>query len=144
MQIMKKTNKKFIASIGHSNVSIDTFLKKLKDNNIEVLVDVRTIPMSRFCPHFSKNALQTALTEQDIQYLFRGLNLGGRDLNVEYEDAIDELVAMAKAGKKICVMCSEGNYLKCHRYSTLTPSFEDRGLRVNHIEYEKIKRTKNI
>jgi len=134
---------KIIFSIGHSNVPLNTFLKKLADHQIDVLADVRTYPKSRFCPHFNQNALHSELAKRDIQYLYRGLNLGGRGENEGYEEAIDELVAMAKKGKKVAVMCSEGDYHKCHRYTALTPSFEDRGLDIHHIEYEKVNRTKN-
>ena len=133
---MKKTKLKIIYTFGHSNVPIEVFLEKLADHQIEVLVDVRTIPRSRFCPHFNQNALQTALAKRDIQYLFRGQNLGGRGLNVGYEDAIDELVGMAKKGIKMCVMCSEKDHLKCHRYTVLTPSFVEKGFEVRHILYE--------
>jgi len=127
---------KTIYTIGHSNKTLPVFLKTLKKHGIQVLVDVRTIPLSRFYPHFNRNALQSALEKRDIQYLWRGQNLGGRGVNVGYEDAIDEVVRMAK-GKRVCVMCSEGDYHKCHRLTMLAPSFEERGLEVVHTVYEK-------
>lgn len=141
---MKKA--KIINSLGHSNVPLQTFLDVLKKNHIEVIVDVRTIPRSRFCPHYNQNALERALGSENIKYLWRGENLGGRGENVGYEDAIDELVTMAVVGMNVAVMCSEGDYHKCHRYTDLTPSIEKRGLTVSHIEYEKkaTKRDKRV
>ena len=133
-----KKQKIIIGSVGHSNKPIAIFLDVLKKHEINVLVDVRTLPVSRFCPHFNQNALQDTLTKATIKYLYRGKNLGGRGVNVGYEEAIDELVGLAKKGAKVAVMCSEGDYHNCHRYSTLTPSFEERGATVEHIEYEKI------
>jgi len=133
---MKKT-KPTIFSLGHSNVPIWVFTQKLKENKIKVLVDVRTIPLSRFCPHFSKMPLQKTLATENILYLYKGKNLGGRGLNENYEETIDEVADRVKLGEKVCVMCSEKDFLKCHRYTTLTPSFEERGLKVHHIEYEK-------
>lgn len=130
-----------IFTSGHSNRPITDFLGILKKHQIEVLADVRTIPLSRFCPHFSKNALQDTLAKQNIKYLYRGQNLGGRGVNEGYEEAIDELVKLAKKGTKVVVMCSEGDYHKCHRFTTLTPSFEERGATVVHIEYENEKKT---
>lgn len=137
------TTKKTILlfSCGHSNKPIAIFLDVLKKHGIDVLVDVRTLPVSRFCPHFNQKALQETLAKETIKYLYRGKNLGGRGVNVEYEEAIDELVDMAKKGAKVAVMCSEGDYHNCHRYSTLTPSFEERGATVEHIEYEKTNKT---
>jgi uncharacterized protein (DUF488 family) len=129
----------YIFTIGHSNIPLATFLKKLKEHQVEVLVDVRTIPLSRFCPHFNEKPLRATLATETIKYLFRGANLGGRAVNVGYEEAINELTELAKQGKKVCLMCSEKKFENCHRYLTLTPSFEERGLLVVHIQYENEK-----
>ncbi|MCX6739429.1 MAG: DUF488 domain-containing protein [Candidatus Parcubacteria bacterium] len=133
-----------IFTFGHSNRPLDIFLSKLTENNIEVLVDVRTYPVSRWTPHFSQNILAMALETINIHYLYRGQNLGGRGENTGYEDAIDELSAIAKEGRNICVMCSEGDFRKCHRYTDLTPSFEKRGLSVVHLQYENKNELKRI
>jgi len=132
---MKKQTKT-IYSFGHSSKPLATFLNKLADYKIEVVVDVRTFPTSRYLPYFNKNALHSELAKRAIKYLWKGKNLGGRGVNVRYEETIDELSEMAKNGTRVCVMCSEGEYKKCHRYLVLTPSFEERGLSVTHIEYE--------
>ena len=129
-------NKK-VFTCGHSNKPIVVFIDNLKKNKIEVLVDIRTIPVSRFCPHFNQNALQHSLNSENIKYLYRGKNLGGRGINIGYEKAIDEIVEMVENKMLVAVMCSEGDYHNCHRFTDLTPSFEERGLEVVHIEYEK-------
>ena len=126
---------KVIFTIGHSVQVFSEFTKKLKDNQIDMLVDVRTSPYSRYCPQFNRNALSRGLQEENIQYLWKGNNLGGKGKNVDYDEAIDELVEMAKEGKKICVMCTEKDYLKCHRYEMLTPSFQERNVTINHIQW---------
>lgn len=136
IKYMKK-QKIIITSVGHSNKTIEVFLDALKKHSVQVLVDVRTIPRSRFCPHFNQNALQDTLAKRTIKYLYRGLNLGGRGVNVGYEEAIEELVELARQGIRVCVMCSEADYHDCHRYSTLTPSFHERDVEVSHIEYAK-------
>lgn len=133
----------YIFTIGHSNVPFSVFLKKLKEHQIRFLVDVRTTPLSRFSPHFNKMPLNRALTQETIKYLWRGKNLGGKQANVFYKEAIDELTDLAKQGKKVCVMCSEKDYKKCHRFTTLTPSFEERGCLVVHIEYDKKRNCRN-
>jgi len=128
---------KVIYSSGHSNRPLADFLALLEKHKIEVVADVRTIPLSRYCPHFNKKVLQSTLAKRNIKYLYRGLNLGGRGVNEGYEEAVDELVEIVKKGINVAVMCSEGDYRKCHRFTTLTPSFEQRGIKVVHIEYEK-------
>ena len=127
---------KTIFTCGHSNKTTETIIGKLKENNIKVLVDVRSIPFSRWIPQYNKMTIEKALTKEGIQYLYRGRNLGGLEINTEYEETIDELARYAKSGLNVCVMCSEGDYRKCHRYTVLTPSFWERGLLVTHIEYE--------
>ncbi len=136
-----KKQKTQIKTIGHSAKTIEVFLDTLKKHEIEVLVDVRTIPRSRFSPHFNETALGSSLAKRAIKYLNRGQNLGGRGVNVGYEEAIEELVELARQGVRVCVMCSEADFLKCHRYSTLTPSFNGRGVEVFHIQYESKNKT---
>jgi len=129
--------KPIIHTCGHSNKPIAVFIKLLKDNDIELLVDVRSIPSSRFCSQFNKSALYATLSLHSIKYLWKGQNLGGKGINVNYEEAINELIALAKQDVRIAVMCSEKDYHKCHRYTVLTPSFEAEGVSVIHLEYEK-------
>jgi len=132
--------KPIIHTCAHSNKPISAFIKLLKDNDIELLVDVRSIPSSRFCPQFNKSALYATLSLHSIKYLWKGKNLGGKDINVNYEEAINALVTLAKQGVRIAVMCSEKDYRKCHRYTVLTPSFEAEKVSVIHLEYENEKK----
>ena len=128
---------KIIFGIGHSNRAYSEFLKKLQENQIDTLVDIRTYPRSRFCPQYNQKALSEELGKANITYLFKGNNLGGKGENVEYEETIDELVEMIQQRKKICVMCSEAKHTDCHRHEMLEPSFNQRGVQMEHIEYEK-------
>ncbi|OHA44249.1 MAG: hypothetical protein A3G04_01790 [Candidatus Taylorbacteria bacterium RIFCSPLOWO2_12_FULL_44_9] len=134
---------KTIFSIGHSNLPLDDFIRTIKNARIDILVDVRTIPYSRYCPHFNASPLSGAVESENIQYLYRGKNLGGRGVNEGYDKAVKELTDMVRKGKRVCIMCSEGDYKKCHRHLTLTPSFEKQGLSVTHIKYENGKKTRH-
>lgn len=122
-----------VYTVGHSNRGFSEFLEILKDNKVDIIVDIRTFPRSRFCPHFNRKRLEESLINENIQYLFRGKNLGGRGENEHYEETIDELVELIDTGKNVCVMCSEKDYKQCHRHEMLTPSFEERGVNVIHI-----------
>lgn len=124
-----------IFTIGHSNRSFSEFLQKLKENKVETVIDVRTFPRSRFCPQFNRKRLAEELLRQEVHYLFKGENLGGKGKNTLYEETVDEISDMIKNGQKICVMCSEGDYKKCHRESMLEPSFLGRGIKSIHIEW---------
>jgi len=125
-----------IFTIGYSNKKIDEFITKLKENKIEVLVDVRTHPFSRWNPKFSRPTLETELAKHSIKYLFRGENLGGLGENVNFETTINEVIAVSFV-LEACVMCVEGQPEKCHRFTMLTPAFESRGVKVEHILWEK-------
>ena len=55
-------------TIGHSTLPIDIFLRALKDNDVALLVDVRTIPRSRYNPQFGMEELSASLRSADIDY----------------------------------------------------------------------------
>ncbi|MGZ8365714.1 MAG: DUF488 domain-containing protein [Nitrospira sp.] len=63
-------------TIGHSTRPINEFLSLLKAHGIEQLVDVRTVPRSRYNPQFNTEALAQSLAEEAIHYRHSG-NLGG-------------------------------------------------------------------
>ena len=124
-----------IYTIGHSTRAISEFLQKLKENKIDILVDIRTYPRSRFQPQYNQKALADSLSSVGVFYMFKGKNLGGKEENVDYEETIDELVDIAVGGERVCVMCSESDYKKCHRSEMLEPSFIGKGVEVMHLKW---------
>src|ERR1700682_5251082 len=64
-------------TVGHSTRAIEEFIDMLRDNQIEILVDVRHFPGSRKFPHFNKGALHDALVAAGIRYEHL-VELGGR------------------------------------------------------------------
>ncbi len=51
------TRQPTVLTIGHSTRSLETFISLLKANGVTRLVDVRTIPRSRFNPQFNGDTL---------------------------------------------------------------------------------------
>lgn len=125
--------KPVVFTLGHSVRSLFEFIEKLQENNVEILVDVRSHPQSRFCPQYNRKALSEELAKVGITYLFKGKNLGGKGENVLFNETIDELVNRAKQGEIICLLCSEKDPAKCHRSQDLAPLFVAQGLEVEHI-----------
>jgi len=76
-----------IFTIGHSNHSLEVFINLLQSHKIDVLVDVRSKPFSRFSPQFNKDGLEKAVRASGIKYLFLGKELGGRPESSELYDA---------------------------------------------------------
>src|SRR5436309_14598733 len=72
------TEPRSVFSIGHSNLSSEAFCHLLKRHAIEVLVDVRSHPQSRYAPHFSLEPLRSSTRAAGIRYVFLGRELGGR------------------------------------------------------------------
>jgi uncharacterized protein (DUF488 family) len=139
-----------IWTVGHSNQSFEAFARLLFDERIEVLVDVRSFPYSRFAPHFNREELALALREHDIRYGYLGEELGGRPTNEAHYDedghalygpmanepafrqAIDRLIAGAR-DHRVAVMCSEADPRSCHRRLLVGKVLAERGVELRHI-----------
>jgi uncharacterized protein (DUF488 family) len=124
-----------VKTLGHSTKTIDELIMKLKEERINIVVDVRSKPYSKWVPHFNRYLLETSLTRSGILYLFRGNNLGGLGENVDFDEAINEVCEISKTNRLV-LMCSEGDYKKCHRYNTLAPVLEIKGVTVSHIVWD--------
>ena len=66
-----------IYTIGHSNRKISDFISILKKFNVELLVDIRTFPFSKYVPDYNKENISRSLKENCIEYLYKGDRLGG-------------------------------------------------------------------
>lgn len=55
-------------TIGHSTRPIEEFIEILQAHGIQILIDVRTIPRSRYNPQFNSEALARSLAEAGIAY----------------------------------------------------------------------------
>ncbi len=137
-------------SIGHSNSSLDSFIGLLRRHEIDLLVDTRSKPYSRYNPHFSRDALKQSLQENGIEYAFLGDRIGGKPENesfyfqsgkVDYAQlaeapfylaGIERLIALAE-DRSVAFMCAEADYKHCHRYWLITRTLVGRGIEVQHI-----------
>jgi len=120
-----------IFTIGYSNKNINTFIEKLNENKITLVIDVRSKPYSRN-PQFNRTYLEKELNKHSINYLFKGNNLGGLYENIDFEDNINQVVQLSLS-QRLVVMCTEGEPEKCHRYRTIAPALEIRGKIVTHL-----------
>ena len=122
-----------IFSIGHSNQSMESFLELLRQHEVQVVVDVRSSPYSKYVPHFNSSTLAVALEQDNKQYKFMGRELGGRPDGDEFYDVenhvlydrvaessfflkgIRDLQDIAKISRT-AMMCSEEDPRTCHRH----------------------------
>jgi uncharacterized protein (DUF488 family) len=66
-----------VYTIGHGARSIEEFLKIVKSQEINLIVDIREKPVSKYYPHFNRRNLEKVLKENGIEYLYAGDYLGG-------------------------------------------------------------------
>ena len=86
-----------IYTIGHSNHSIEVFIKLINNHGINAVGDVRSHPYSRFVPQYSQDSLKGALTTAGIAYVFLGKELGARSENPAcYKDGKIQYDRLAK------------------------------------------------
>src|SRR5438477_11569674 len=67
-----------VLTIGHSNFAPGEFLALLKLHGVQVVVDVRSAPYSRFAPQFNRATLAASLGNVRIEPRRAGDYLGGR------------------------------------------------------------------
>ncbi len=139
-----------VFTIGHSNHPLERFMELLEKYEIEVLVDIRTSPFSRFSRHFSQEPLRNAIQGAGLKYLFLGKELGGRPKDAQFYDqegyidyariaatgqfseGIDMLIAGSEKSR-VAVMCSEENPVDCHRRRLVGPVLVQRKVELKHI-----------
>lgn len=121
----------------------------LREHNISALADVRSVPASKFSPHFSKEKIKLNVVAAGLSYVFLGKELGGRPTSYEYfSGSKADYEKMARAptyidgierllrGKErftIAMMCSEHDPLDCHRCLLVSRTLLSRGVNTKHI-----------
>ncbi len=139
-------------TIGHSNHEMEEFLRLLESFSIQVVVDVRSAPYSRYVPQYNKRELEQALIGRGFQYIFMGDAIGGKPsdpaLNdgqgrvqydklvktMQFQKGIDRLVKGLAAGWRIALLCAEEDPEKCHRHWLIAKEMElKRGIAVWHL-----------
>lgn len=150
-----------VRTIGHGNRTAAEFVDLLRRNGVHRLVDVRAFPASRRHPQFARDALQHALVDAGIEYVWAGETLGGRRrptadspnvalrnasfrayadhmMRPAYQAALENLIAGARE-RSTAIMCAERLPWRCHRY-LIADSLVTHGVAVRHIISEDAPR----
>ena len=146
-------SKPIIYTIGHSTHRIEYFLDLLKHHKVNCVIDVRSMPASRFNPQYNKKSLTMSLNSHGVEYLHFGDAFGARQTDpalldksgrVDFEkvrntetfkDSISRVSRETAAGKTIALMCSEAEPLSCHRFVMISVALKD--FEVRHIWKDK-------
>ena len=133
-----------IFTIGHSSIAFDEFAAILRAYDIEAVVDVRSHPVSRFAPHFSRRTLAPLLRRARVRYAFMGDALGGRPGNSQFYDEGGHVlygewsagetfksglarIHQAAAKHRLALMCSEESPRQCHRHLLIARALANDG-----------------
>jgi len=126
-------------TIGHSTRSADEFIDLLRESQVQVVVDVRTIPRSRRNPQFNKDSLPLTLHDHGIGYEHM-IELGGRRgkqpasgaspnsfwtheafrnyadyaMGEAFRAGLHRLLDLGRR-RRCAVMCAEAVWWRCHR-----------------------------
>jgi uncharacterized protein (DUF488 family) len=137
-------------TLGHSNHDFETWLALVRRQGIEVVVDTRSSPYSKYVPQFDKEPIQRSLEKAGIRYLFLGKELGGRPANPDYYDAkgrvlysrlrddarFQAAIARLESGMerfKVALLCGEEDPAHCHRRLLIGRVLAEHGHTMIHI-----------
>lgn len=152
-------------TIGHSTLSIDELVERLRAAQVTQLVDVRTVPRSRTNPQFNRDTLPQALAPHGIGYQHMA-SLGGlrsrqREVAPEvngfwdnrsfhnyadyalqpaFREGLEQLRQLGQH-ERCAVMCSEAVWWRCHR-RIIADHLLATGETVRHIMADRIEDAK--
>jgi uncharacterized protein (DUF488 family) len=149
--MMPQSQSKQCFTIGYGNYPIDRFIDILRNVGIDLIVDVRSTPYSRFNPLFNRENLEKSLIMNNVDYRYIGDKIGGRYTNPyllfldgtvnylkvqdteKFQEGINEVLSIISSGKKIALMCAEKEPERCHRFALISPVLQSKGISVIHI-----------
>jgi len=142
-----------ILTVGYEKSDLRSYIKRLQDACVDVLVDVRDRPISRK-KGFSKKALAEAVSSAGIKYV-HVQDLGdpkpGRDAaragemeafrtifgehmkSPNAQAALADL-ALDLAGRRICLTCFERDHHSCHRSIVAEQLSKLTGAPIHHLK----------
>ena len=125
-----------IFTIGYGNRKFDDFVELLKHFGIELVIDVRRFPTSKWS-EFVKESLQRTLPIRGIGYVhlralggYRG-GYGAYTRTPEFKQGLKELMRLARE-KSSVIMCVESSPSACHR-RFIAKELKKRKWKVVHI-----------
>lgn len=140
-------------TIGYEKATPAAVLAELKRARVTLLVDTRAVTSSRR-PGFSKRQFAASLDEIGIGYLHLqklGTPADGRqaarkgDLKTlwriynkhlktpEAREAMDELLALVRSNRRICLLCFERDPCVCHRSRIAEIVHEETGAKIENL-----------
>lgn len=148
-----------IYTMGYEGIGIDRFLSSLQAHDIETVVDIRELPLSRK-PGFSKKILSDTLNLSGLDYVHIPALGCPRPIRNRYraddnwkryqegylryletqDEAIADLASMTTISN-CALLCFEADYNHCHRSMVADAVGQLSGMPVCHIQAIGLKTT---
>ena len=141
-------------SVGYATKPLDVFLQQLRQYNIDVIADIRSVPYSSAFHDYAREPLQRLLTANELYYIYLGKELGPRSHDPQHYDETgqvqfdrlrrgpDFLSGIARLrnglskGLKIALMCAEKDAAFCHRSLLVGHHLlHEENLEVQHLTF---------
>jgi uncharacterized protein (DUF488 family) len=147
-----------IYTIGYEGLNMNGFLTLLRTSDVETVVDIRELPLSRK-PGFSKNGLGDTLNLNGFEYLhvpelgcpkpirdqyridanWTRYTKGFLHYLAQQDDVIAELAAMAST-TTCALLCFEADHNYCHRSMVAEAVRNVSGMPVLHLHAAALKK----
>lgn len=124
---------KTLFTSGYEGMGLEDFIEQLKENNVQILIDIRERPLSRK-KGFSKKSLTAALAAEDINYLhikelgspseLRKKLREDKDYSYFFDEFSNYLSSKKDSLLEVleviqnsigCLLCYEKSHEECHR-----------------------------
>ncbi|MBM3773867.1 MAG: DUF488 domain-containing protein [Acidobacteria bacterium] len=149
----ESAGRKCVYALGHSNRTLEDFLRILEAYGLRLIADVRTIPRSRHNPQFNSDALSASLAAHGIAYTplkelgglrrprpdsrntaWRNAGFRGYADYMETPEFGTHLAALESlaAARPTAILCAEAVPWRCHR-SFIADALLARGWQVEQI-----------
>ena len=141
-----------LLTLGYGNRELDEILALLQSYRVRYLIDVRSVPYSRFNVAFSRENLAAAVDRNGTRYVFMGDSIGGRpndpgcydeDGHVDYV-ACQQHPAFQRGFERLrnaweqdagaAIFCSELRPEQCHRTKLIAAAMVSMGVPVEHVD----------
>lgn len=140
-----------IYSLGYGNRTPEQLFDLVRAKGCQYLIDVRSIPYSKYHRQYNRESLEQLCTEYGLKYLYLGDQLGGKPEKGEldefgradyekmtqrpgFQEGIDRLKKAKSQGYSVALMCAELRPETCHRTRLIGTALSKRGLEVQHID----------
>lgn len=140
-----------IYSLGYGNRTPEQLFDLVRAKGCQYLIDVRSIPYSKYHTQYNRENLEQRCTEFGLKYLYLGDQLGGKPESSEldelgradyekmaqrlgFEEGIDRLKKAKSLGHSVALMCAELRPESCHRTRLIGKALSKVGVEIQHID----------